>query len=98
MQTHIDGNYYLSSDKYNWILQERYQQSKRKNKTTGEMEEVSDGEYRFRDVGYYPNLSQLSEKVATLKVKAESVESLNALIQAIERLVDEIHAKIEQVS
>ncbi len=85
---HIDGDFYLDRDKYQWILREAYTVGKGANA----------GQQAYRDVGYYARLSHVADKVAELKVKAEAAENVNALIRAVEKLSGAILGKLENAA
>lgn len=86
---HIDGDLYVGRDRYNWILRERYEAKDKNKQPNG---------FAFRDLGYFARLSDVAEKVAEMKVKAEAAESVNALIRVVEKLTAAILAKVEKAA
>lgn len=84
MNIQINEDYKLVSDKYNVILQERYEkEDKQRNKT---------GEFDYKDVGYYPNVEQALKgfvRKATLNSKASSLKELTEEIKALHDTIKE---------
>lgn len=84
MDIQINESYKLVNDKYNIILQERYEkEDKQKNKT---------GEFGYKDVGYYPTLDMALGgfvRKSTLNSEARSIGQLIEEIKALKQLIKE---------
>lgn len=85
MNIQINEDYKLISDKYNVILQERYEkEDKQRNKT---------GEFDFKDIGYYSTIEQDLKgfvKKATLNSKASNLKELTEEIRELYSLIKQL--------
>ena len=66
------NDYYLSSDKHQWILREQF---------TGKDKEGNEKE-SFRDLGYFRTVDQACKRLVDLESKA--ADSIESIIEAIE--------------
>lgn len=84
MNVQINEDYKLVSDKYNVILQEKYEkEDKQRNKT---------GKFDYKDIGYYPNVEQALKgfvRKATLNSKASNLKDLTEEIKALHDTIKE---------
>lgn len=84
MNIQINEEYKLVSDKYNVILQERYEkEDKQRNKT---------GEFDYKDIGYYPNVEKALQglvRKVTLNSKSTSLKELTEEIKALHDTIKE---------
>ncbi|WP_163258382.1 hypothetical protein [Bacillus paranthracis] len=84
MNIQINEDYKLVSDKYNVILQEKYEkEDKQRNKT---------GQFDYKDVGYYPSVEQALKgfvRKATLNSKASNLKELTEEIRVLHDTIKE---------
>ncbi|MCG8709214.1 DUF5405 family protein [Brenneria sp. 4F2] len=80
MEISIGEKYVITSDKYQYILQEK--KIKKEGKDIGQ-------EY-LSTIGFYPKLSQLISRLCHLEIMTSDVQTLQAFEQRINRLSIEI--------
>mgnify|MGYP001488279732 CR=1 FL=1 len=86
MKVHIEGNLYLESDQYQYLLKEY------SGKTyTNEKGEEREG---FRVLGYYGTIEQAIRSLVEKKIKQSAATNLKELLEEVKIIKAEISEKI----
>ena len=86
MKVHIEGNLFLESDAYQYLLKEY------SGKTyTNEKGEEREG---FRVLGYYGTIEQAIRSLVEKKIKQSTATTLNELLEEVKEIKDFITEKI----
>lgn len=88
MKVQIEGNLYLESDEYQFILKEYTGRFEKPKKESEEPREV------YKRHGYFPTVESAMLKVLTMKVKDSTATSLRELITDVERIKQELNKAI----
>jgi hypothetical protein len=85
MNIRLSEDYQLTSDKYQYILQERKIAEKGKQK----------GKERWDNVGYYSKLNQALESYIDMRVKDSDNNSVAGLLSYLKEITKEVKALAE---
>ena len=88
MKVQIEGNLYLESDEYQFILKEYTGRFAKPKQEGEEPREIS------KTHGYFPTVESAMLKVLTMKVKESTATSLRELITDVERIKQELNKAI----
>jgi hypothetical protein len=85
MNIRLSEDYQLTSDKYQYILQERKIPEKGKEK----------GKERWDNVGYYSRLNTALESYIDMRVKGSDKQSVADLLRHLKEITKEVKALVE---
>lgn len=82
MKVHIEGNVFLESDEFQFIIKE-YTGSKDKN-----------GNPTYKTHGYFTSLQSAIKALVTMKIKESTAKELETLIEEVRKIYEMIEEKI----
>jgi hypothetical protein len=88
----LNDKYKITSDKYNYILQEKRQPNPNHHKTKNQ------NEVRWVDLGYYGKYSDLINALIEKEIKTSDVKNFNEIKILIESVARDISSKLESIS
>lgn len=88
MKVQVEGNLYIESDEYQFILKE-YTGAISKPAKEGE-----EGRPVYNTKGYFPTVESAMSKVLTMKLKQSTAQTLHELIADVERIREEIRTVV----
>ena len=79
----VNDNYRITSDNYQYILEEKYKSKK--------------GEEKFKAIGYYSNFKDLSKSMLNREIKKSSCMSVLEIEKTIEKFAKDVANSIGAV-
>lgn len=92
MNIEID-NYLLTTDKLNYIVNEKYEKRDKAGK-----QGKPTGEFAYREISYHGSIESALRKTLTLDLKSESIDSTRSLLETIERHREELETLYSNLS